>query len=388
MSRIQQVWVTSWTDWQLWPTTDLCDWSAVHGKRWHNHYEREGQPPLDFDCRYYDPYSAYIQVQEGLPRGHKEREPRFINNVACVPTEKVQRRMAADLEALARDGCKVVWWDHAIQCFPLVAARMRELFPLTLLNFADDMPGSSELKTFPSARYFDVLMHSMFLWDFTSGRSVPDVYREQGLGDCRFIPVGPSQSVGASMRDNPAEGEARFATKLDALGAGACPLGLVYVGNIGSAPWRSSFVGSLNHYARELDAHGIVTRLHGTAMRDGRWAGDVATLYAQAAMGVNAQESSIFNQRLFDLWLCGVVQLVHDPHGELARFGFRDGEHFIAFDGTATNLLTTVERWIGRRADLVAMAIAARTACLDFLAARTWARAYGDVFFDYAERLR
>jgi hypothetical protein len=56
-------------------------------------------------------------------------------------------------------------------------------------------------------------------------------------------------------------------------------------------------------------------------------------------MGVNPQVSSIFNGRLMDLWRCGVVQFIHDPHGELASQGFEADVHYVPFDGTPEDVV-------------------------------------------------
>jgi hypothetical protein len=56
-------------------------------------------------------------------------------------------------------------------------------------------------------------------------------------------------------------------------------------------------------------------------------------------MGVNPQQSSIFNSRLVDLWRAGVVQLIHDPLGELAPYGILAGVHYVAFDGSYDDLV-------------------------------------------------
>jgi hypothetical protein len=112
--------------------------------------------------------------------------------------------------------------------------------------------------------------------------------------------------------------------------------------------WRGDICEQMN----KADWGELHTRLHGQNMRDGLLAhgpggacgADVAKLYATSLMGVNPQVSSIYNGRLIDLWTCGAVQLIHDPHKELAEEGFREGEHYIGFDGTITDLIHKAQR--------------------------------------------
>lgn len=378
-----QAWITHQYDWNLWPETNATDWSYVHTRRWSNAYTRPGEDDIIFPIRYYDPYSAY--AAEGsleLPPGHKPKEGRFIDNVRedCRPSRRVLDRIARDLHQLAADGVSSVWWDHAIQCFPEVAEHLPTLFDLSILNFADDMPGSSEAKTLPVARFFDVLVHSMWIWDCESGKTVPTLYREHGLEDCRFIPVGPTPSVAGTCTDAWFERKLGFMRQWGRGDSREWSV-LSWIGGAGVSRRRTALLDQINKRLQE-DLGSLRTVLHGAFMRDGRWNGTVEEVYGRSFFGVNVQESSLFNQRLFDLWLSGVVQLVHDPHGELAHFGFVENEHYLAFDGTYEGLLRVVRNGTLDE-ELVDLVVRARSRAREFLAERSWTSTYRDIYYDW-----
>lgn len=347
----------------LWPDGASRDYAAVHAER---HVENIGGVPAE--TRVYDPYSAY-PLDEPLPTG--QPYGRAINNLLWKPSSHAIETMASDLAALA-PSWPVLYWDSAIQCFPEVACQLRRLFRLTILGFGDDLPGSSNLKTFPVARWFDVLFHNMHIYDRATGRTVPQVYAARGLSDCRFVAWGPME---------PVYDEAYFDRKIQAMQDGVLDFDLAWVGSAGLTPARHRLI-------RAVEALGAPRwALFGPEMAAGLWPELPSSLYARSLFGLNAPEGSFFNGRFADLMCSGTIMLAHDPWGELSHFGFVDGEHFIGFDGTAAGLAATVEARRGDRCGLARIARAGRTRFLDYRAEFDMDRVLGKVLRDYARQI-
>lgn len=360
--------VTHYPNGVLFPEGPLRDFSAVH-RDWHEfrHVRLDGRETR-WSYRFWDPYSCY--GAEPLPHG--QPLGRAINNLAWVPSQAVLARMIQQLTEVA-GSCQVIWWDSAIQCFPQVAQHLKRLFRLAILNFGDDLPGSSECKTFPVASCFDVLLHAMYTRNFKTGESVPAAYAARGLKDCRFIAWGP---LNACPED-------RFERKVARLHAGNLPLDLVWLGNAGISDLRRSILLQAQQALR-----GRPAKFFGHGMPAGWWSGAPMDLYDEAVFGVNIAESSLFNGRFADLCVSGTIQIACDPYGELRRFGFVDGVHFLAYDGSPAQLLARMATVRGNGEALASMARAARDR---FMAYR---REYGDeevqsgVLLDYERQVR
>lgn len=363
--------VTHYPEGARWPEGGDRDFGPFHAIR-HDfrHTLRDGRVAA-WQYRFYDPYSAYFG--ESLPVGQPPLG-RAINNVAWVPSREVLDRMVSDLEAISRE-CQVLWWDSAIQCFPHVAQHLKQLFRLSILNFGDDMPGSSEVKTFPVSRFFDVLVHAMYTWDFASGRSVPEAYAAHGLDDCRFLAWGPMEQV---------YDDAWFARKLERIREGTLPIGLIWLGGSGIAPHRQQLLKDIS----ETAAPWLRTRLYGNGMRDGWKDGRASDQYAEAMFGLNIAESSLFNGRFADLFMSGTIQVACDPHGELSRFGFLDGQHYLRFDGTAPGMMKRIFQYYSDKQALAQMAVAAREQFLRYRAEHDDAEVQAKVMLDYEEQIR
>jgi hypothetical protein len=380
--RLRQVIVTHDAKWGKWPDTHDKDYSDVLAKRVEWHFGE-----LTVECRYLPAYKCYLDA--GLPGAVVPTFPWIDNTVKPLPP--VMDAQLAALKAAAAD-CHAVLWEHSYQCWPEVAQYVPRLFKLAALSFGDDCPGSSDVKTFPVARNFDALIYTMYVWDQASGKLTHNEYADRGLGACYHIATGPSMGLAEWLRRE------RFSVSQKAaeIRAGNLPrVGLCWVGfGHGGNPMRAALIKALNALPVEVDGVGKVA-LYGISMRDGHlgvrnplhqddaMGQTLAPLYVNSALGVNIQQSSIFNSRLIDLWLCGVGQIICDPHGELERYGIRAGEHYIAFDGTPEGMLAAAREWSAKPealADLIERA--AEKAAL-FSAESSWTAAYGRMYADF-----
>lgn len=386
--RVEQVVITHDHAWGKWPDTRDTDYAPVLARRWVGRYRR-GDAVVEVTSRFLPAYLGHVRAGV-LELPAAVRFPAIDNTVP--PAEAVRAAQRALLAEAARD-CRVVVWDHAHQCFPDVACALPGLFRLAILPFADDCPGSSEVKTFPVARYFDALYHQMLVWDDRTGARVADKYRALGLPYARFLPQGTT----AGLREALADAGFDLAAKAARVASGELTPQLVFVGFVyrdGSR--RGATLADLAARRGELAAAGVPVRMHGVGAPDGELLprqvalpGRVfAPLYAGATFGVNAPVSSIFNSRLFDLWTAGVAQLVDDRHGELAELGFLPGEHFLPFDGTFDGLRDAVLSALARPDDLAGLIARAHAAAEAFVARHNPTSAYADIYHDHLERLR
>lgn len=368
---ISMVRVTHYPEGARWPEGSDRNFAPFHAPQ-HNfaHTLRDGRSAA-WNYRFYDPYSAY--VSEGLPAGQPQHG-RLINNVAWVPSTTVLDRMVRDLEQISKK-CSVLWWDAAIQCFPYVAQHLKKLFRLTILSFGDDMPGSSEIKTFPVAPFFDVLLHLMYTWDFQTGQTVPEVYGARGIRDCRFWAWGPFETVYT---------DAWFAEKVARIRANALPVDIIWLGGSGISLRRRQLLQNIVSTAGKNPK----TRFHGNGMRDGWYKGKPSDHYGWSIFGLNIAESSFFNGRFADLCMSGTIQLAHDPHGELSRFGFVDGEHFLNFDGTAEGFSRRMAEYRGNSEALAQIATTARARFVEYRATYDDAEVQSGVILDYEKQIR
>lgn len=366
---INMIRVTHYPEGDLWPEGPTRNFVPFHAKREVQTHTRLDGQIVTWNYRFYDPYSAY--GTENLPQGQPQHG-RAIDNVHWAPSTQVLDRMVVDLENISKD-CQVLWWDSAIQCFPYVAQHLKRLFRLTILNFGDDLPGSSDVKTFPVISNFDTLAHFMYMWDFVNGKSVPDAYAERGLSDCRFVAWGPMQSYSAEW----------FSQKVQNLRNTTLPIDLIWLGNSGIAPHRKDRLRTIIGGIGELN-----TKFYGNGMPHGWYSGTPADFYSQSTFGLNIAESSFFNGRFADLFMSGTIQVAYDPHGEFARFGFIDGVHYLSFDGTADGLLAKIRTLKDNRMALGDMAEAARQKFLEYRAKYDDAEVISGILVDYADQIK
>lgn len=384
--ELEQVIATHRHEWKKWPDTQDRDYGPVLDERWSWSFLR-GDTLIRVHNRFYPVYSAYLRAgDESLPI----RFP-VINNLS-PPSPAVLEQQRQDLRAVAKD-CKAVLWEHAHQCFPEVAWELPGLFDLRALSHGDDCPGSSDVKTFPVASYFNALIYSMFVWNNESGALTADEYRRRGLGYARFCPNVMSAGLQAGLD----ELDFSIDRKQAMIRAGECDPALAFVGFTGGGERAQMFRHLGAAHARQQQL-GLSIRLHGIGMPDGpleprdpphpRGLGyPMAGLYANALSSPNMAISSLFNCRLADLWFAGVVQVVRDRWGELAKMGFADGEHFVGFDGTSDDLLAKVESMRARPAAAAEMVGCAYDKAREFWRDNSWEEAYTDVYFRYVDGL-
>jgi len=313
--------------------THQSDWvTGAPDTRWTEHHRLEDGRIVEVENRYWSTHNAFRVTGQVPPL------PFPMTDNTRTPNDCVLQRQLEELEHVAKD-CDVIYWQHAHACYPTVAQHLKRLFKQSILYFGDDCPGSSEIKTFPVARFFDALIYSMLVWNGDTGEHAATKYAEQGLSRSYWYPMSTSNGVMEWITKN----------QFMPLEATVRPFDLVWVGNAGFTTRRQ---GITAHMVIARGAPDLNCKLYGFAMPDGeldsRARPDVgfpcAALYSYALCGANVAESSIFNCRLQDLWETGVIQIVNDAHHELAEFGFVDGEHYLSWDGSAQHLMDRI-RW-------------------------------------------
>lgn len=386
-TRIEQVIVCAPPHhWGKWPVSEDEDFDAIRAERRVDTYQR-GDVTLEVVSRYYPIYSAY-------PRSGDKRLPpgqgfQWINNTV-LPSERVLVQMLADLQELSRE-CRVLVWEHTHHCFPPVAEHLPKLFPLKVITFADDCPGSSDIKTFPVCRWFDALYFQMYIFDDEKGSLTAAEYYRRGLPYCRFSPSTVSAGLEAQMQD----GGWTVETKIgEIIGCRPFPIDLIFCGAWGAGRRRALLEG----LAARKEQSRLAIRMFGVDLPDGTLeprdpphpkglAYPLAEKYRDALMGLNVPVSSIFNCRLMDLWMTGTVQVLHDRHRELEAFGFLPDRHYLPFDGTPDDLLRVVEEAAKNRGHLGTIATNAWRQAQDFMKFHGRKQAFTDIYFDHLARL-
>jgi len=318
--------------WGKWPLTDDTDDALL----------APGPPTwvdgLEISRIHVNPYAGWIRSGRLV----KPRHPYRVDNREDLP-EPVMSAMLDTLrdarDALPGVGSAILLWHNAIQCPPTVAAGLRGIFDLCVLNFSDDCPGSTEIKTLPIVHGFDAIIHRMWTWDINTGRTVDSVYEEAGVPIREFTAGGPSTRLLAFLQEEPLPPDRG--------------IDLVFIGFLGgNLGKRKGFLEALAAYDHPLVRR---ARLHGVGLRDGplgdyptsargfSFVRDVLRVYLRSKLGFNYPISSVFNGRLFDLPLSGVVQLVHDPWHELEIVGWKPHEDYVPFDGTPEGLVERAE---------------------------------------------
>jgi hypothetical protein len=164
--KIKQLNVIHDPAWGKWPDTNDDDYSDVLAIRGNRLVDG-----IEVETRIYPAYMAFATAgNKQLPIDYQ-----WIDNTK-LPGQAVLEQQIEDLKQYGA-GCDVIFWDHAKNCYPPVAEYIPQLFKLAILPFADDCPGSSEIKTFPVARYFDALFYQMKVWDFATGERTADKYK-------------------------------------------------------------------------------------------------------------------------------------------------------------------------------------------------------------------
>lgn len=324
MVDIHQVIVCHNFQWNKWPDTEDKDYQEIL------------DTPYIYDCGPYRVHASILPVYLPYIETGEEATVLYpqIDNTAPVPPAVIAN-LLEHLKCLASTHNTLVW-EHAKACPPEVADKLKSLFNLTALYSGDDCPNSSPKKTFPIVQGFDDVFTRMHVWDFETGETTEQKFT--ALGARTFMaPNHPSPGVLKAVQ------RAEVKEKISRCRQGHMPrvpfvfIGNSYVGN----PIRDTLLECLNNGAPNTWG------LYGHGMRDGVLAphglqdaagAAVVEKYKDAYFSVNPQNSSLFNGRLLDLALCGVVQMIHDPWNELASIGLRPHKHFLPFTGSIANL--------------------------------------------------
>jgi hypothetical protein len=357
MRTVRSVRVSYSSGWNKWPDSQDTGYSTI---------EKEFSYQLGSDITVqeviYPAYAAY--AHSGILQLHPGcATPGDINNL-LLPDARVIAQQLDDLKRLAetRD---VICWIHSTQCFKPVADALPALFKLRILDFGDDCPGSSERKTFPVAHGFNAYLARMLTWNYETGERTQHKYAQLGLKHFYHHRGGPLDWLTVEWAKRQLSVEQKWQAILD--GAAQNLVDLNFVGCIGRMnPVRYAFMTELNARAA---SSGLRCALHGKEMRDGLLqpsyeagiyaAKSVVELYTRSLFGVNFPASSLFNGRLFDLPLTGVIQVLYDKNNELATYGMLPHMHYLPFDGTVEGLFRTVHE---AKRDLVALSTMASRA--------------------------
>lgn len=386
-THIEEVVVEYDPAWRKWPDTNDVDYTNITKKPATRSLQHQGHS-IDIVSWTYPVHSAF-RYGPRKPAGPGCWEFANYNFPEWAIDEQIE-----DLRQYSKH-CQVILWPHARCLNKRTMDALPELFPLRVLRFGDDCPGSSEHKTFPYAYGFNALLHNMYVWRYDTGERVATKYKELGITYTRFVICGPSNGLGSYLKRTDFD----VKRKAEAIAAGiALPIGLSFVGYYTPLnPARQAFMDGLAEQRDLLHTAGLTTRLHGAcydtgdgplepfSLNDGSVPG---ALYVNSLFGVNYPNSSLYNTRLFDLWMCGAVQLIHDKNGELQELGVLPGEHYIPFDGTAVGMIKTVLDWLDRRQQLADMILRAHEFGAALAAKYSSSPAHDQMYLDHLDLLR
>ena len=377
--RVERALVCHRPEWGKWPDTADMDYSDILSARSTQTYV-EGDRQIEVVTREWPVFLSFAKSTCELPY----RYPPNLDN-SVWPSETVMEQQRHDLQALRADGVKILLWEHSYGCYPPVAKILRDTFPLTFLQFGDDAPGSSEVKTLPVAGAFNIYLHAMNLMSFETGERVKTRYLDAGVDKCCLVPSRTTVGLIEWCLKNGHTIERR----VERIRGGGFDTDLVFVGALGGSVWRHSMLSVLDNVGASprVALYGSGTRrgILQPRVPPGGDGGVVAPMYAKTLFGVNPQWSSIWNTRLSDLWYMGVPQFVYDPHKELEEEGFLPDEHYVAYDGTVANLLERVEEWKQDPERCVRLALAAHAKSVAYTAGKH--SVLPQIYFDAWDRL-
>lgn len=369
--------------WNKWPETPDRNYSEILARRWNTQFEIDGTT-FEVTNRFYPAYLPFIKS------GTEPPVPFPTIDARRSPSSNALAVMAADLSQLGKE-CQVVLWEHAYQCYPAIAHRLREWFKLSILQHGDDCPAVSPIRTLPICAGFDALYYSMFIYDCITGQRTRDVYVMHGLSDCRF--KSSNESVG--LRKWISDSGFKIEDKLEQVRQGVVPVGFVWVGASAMNCLRDDVLRNLyNSRSKIADAVGAIA-IHskngfgGPLLPLDHGEGEgyvVAGLYAKSLFGFNGPVSSIWNTRTIDLPLLGVAPIVYDPHEELKQEGFFPEEHYIPFDHDLGKMLATLSDWKRRPDELSALIERSHSRTETYLKERSTNRVFAEIYRDYASR--
>lgn len=369
MKSVEAV-IVGYLPWEKkWPDSSDTDYNSVLGKRDSIEYNVDGET-VKVIVRWYPVFRAYAMAGVSPPLHHP-----YINN-SINPPQSVMDAMHYDLMCIANDGCKLLFWEHAYQCYPPVAQFLKGMFAHSVLIHCDDAPGSTEIKTLPIARFFDSAIVGNIIWN-ASGEKTKDLYRRMGINDTHYLALsttggfmeGLAEQIGlpkkaeegigiAPLRHGFGGARTGYAgvgekpgidldRRIDQIRRGAYSNDVVFVGGC-MGPHRAKF--NTAESAACLASAGIRNRILGIGMRDGplmprdpaTLGRTVAKLYLDSFAALNIQFIGLMGTRPFDAWASGTLLVQWDPVGELADLGVVAGIHYAAYDGTIPGLISTI----------------------------------------------
>jgi len=378
--------------WGKWPNTEDIDYSYLV-KTVHPNRVRHADGALEEIHIHSHTYPAYLPFLRSGNKSIEHKQFPWQINVNYKPPTSVLEQQLADLREYSKT-CSIIRWRHGYECYPEVSSQLAELFPLRIFEFSDDCIGSSEIKSFPHAAYFNALLHNMYIWEYNSGTRVSDKYHSLGMKYTAFAMLGPSTGLYNYLERSKFDVQA----KIDAIRAGApFDIGLASFSVMGHTnSHRIKFMQQLEQRRGELHDAGLVTKLCGPNWGDGivqpyrSPEGDgcvVGEQYSRTLLGPNFPVSSLFNSRLFDLWLMGVGQMVFDKNKELADFGLKPGVHYIPFDGSVHDCITRAIQWANDRPALANVLQHAHRAVVRLLEKHRHARVLTQTYLDHLDVL-
>lgn len=310
--------------WHKWPDMQDTDYTEILERRWVERV-RIGKDIIDLENRYYPVFAAQASTGNlSLPVVYPG-----IDNTKQLP----QSVKAAQIKLLRKvcQGADYIMWDHGRQCYPWLARLLPKLAAVRLLFNADDCELSSPIRTFPVCKHFNAYMHWMDVYDPTTGQRVREVYAQHGLRNTYHGGSGCTSGLQHTLNSMSLDPQ----DKADRIEQGLQPdIDLVYLGANNVPGDRRIFLDEI--IAQRTSIANLNYRLHGEGMPDGFFEDTtepgktrIADLYWMSLAGINIAHSSLFNMRLWDLWMCGVVQILHDRWGELERAGFYPGVHYL-----------------------------------------------------------
>ena len=370
---IEAVIVGYHANWCKWPDTEDRNYLDILALREDGKYVVNGEE-VTMRVRWYPVHRAYTMagVTE-LPLQHP-----FINNT-LVPPQSVLDAMVVDLRAMASDGCKILFWEHAYHCYPFVAQRLKGLYAHSVLIHCDDSPGATETKTQPIAKFFDSVFHGNLIW-LPNGELTEYLYQHRlGVADTHYIALSTTGGFRCGLSDWIVGGAAQSSDD----GIGIAPLRYALGGSEASYLNRTAvgwfnmdrrvkqirsgayandlvFVGGLMNDLRSrlneqsctalFHTAGLRTKIYGIGMRDGPLLPRVpvslgqttAPLYLDSFSALNVPFIGLVGTRPFDCWASGTLLLQHATTNELAVLGINPGVHYAEFDGSIEDLIRTV----------------------------------------------
>ena len=374
--------------WGKWPTTSDTDYSAIHDAPSINGF-RTNKYEVKIITHWYSIYSPFPRL------GYKRLPHKALDWQIDIRTRPPPDFLALQLQDLKDYAtyCKVIRWRHAYECHPEVSSQLPDLFPLRILEFGDDCPDSSEYKSFPHAANFNALLHNMFTFDYQTGALVSDEYKKRGMAYTQFVCIPRSSGLINYILESNFDLEQKAAS----IAAGnKTELGLILLCGAAYNMERRKFCGGLWNDKQKLEAAGISSLMRGHNWPEGLLLPTqhplgsgytVAPYYCKTLLGPNIQNSSIFNARLTDLWLTGVVQIICDKNDELAHFGIEAEKDYIPFDGSAAGCIDTAIAWFSRKRELAQIMHNGAVTAQRMVATHGPAAAYQKLYEDHLELL-